>query len=72
MDSTQTDCVCSFWKKKKKEKAKKFKSYSPSSQKQNPVTEGLWEVNTSLQEMDNLKQALLNKSLSHRLLSITQ
>lgn len=38
MDSTQTDCVCSFEKKKK---AKKFKSYSLSSQKQNLVIEGL-------------------------------
>lgn len=60
MDSAQTDCVCSFWKKKKK--AKKFKSYSLSSQKQNQVTEGLWEVHTSSPEMDNLKQASLNKS----------
>lgn len=56
----------------KEKKAKKFKSYSLSSQKQNPVTGGLWEVHTFLQEMDNLQQASLNKSLSNGLLSIIQ
>lgn len=35
---------------KKKKEAKNFKSYSLSSQKQNPVTEGLGEVHISLRD----------------------